>query len=972
MTGKRDADCVDRRSSAPGSIADEPICSTDKDEFGYTAYADILAERISKAPTPITVGIFGAWGSGKTSLMNLLKKALESNKKDSCTKFITINVWELSTQEQVWHAFMQRAYTEVQGELWSRKWSFRSLFSMVDMAALKDQFRGNLLRFVVWVVPIIAITVLLESVRAFDFSWKIMGSLGTLFVPIWLYLKPVLKAARQAIRFDLRKVLNVPDYEAQISTLARLKKQFEQMVSHLVTDKKGRLVILVDDLDRCTPDKLPDVLEAIKLFISVERCVFVLGIDHRAVCNAVKKRYNYDGNEAERYLQKFIQIPFHIPPLEARQIEQFLAKEGKDLLLGVTEALSKGLMANPRTVKRALNVFRILQAVAELKRRRWELDPIAPELLAKWVVIQSRYQKLFEYLSTQPDQLLSLESEALARGASGVEPKKEDSWLAECAAAPPIDPGMPIPDGLELDALRQLFLSGSRRFCSRYHRDGVATYISLVARTGTGNVEVGTASFERALLTSNVEDHRQMMINQVIAWAPRFGGKKWEWQKEIDEHYSFYKSVASEKSNFSEGERQAAQWALEQIDAYTVSEGEPKTLRLPGWRHRLGTTREEIEIAKKEGVDSAMAEREHYDGLVNVPAFRIARFPVTIREFSEFVTCIGGQDVSFPLGAVEHDAYFSPMYTEELCWAPGESMKPIEIIDSKANVVAKLKIESFGASSSTGVRFSLSDMMGRTSDKVDVEAPKRHYKRFLEVGDFLVVITFAPRDEAETTGKLLDKDSLELGIAVWRKREPVNLSLSDKWLKSSDWKDWDKPVTEVSWYDAVAYCVYLRKTYKRPYRLPREVEWERAAVDGSAPKTRYHWGNDWTRGRANTEEAGFKRVTKVGEFSPEGDSPYGIADMAGNVWEWCADEVGPYRSTDLSSGILWPDVCFRREDPQRSAAGDRAVRGGSWYDSSVHARVTCRQGYPDNTHSPAVGFRVVLATEWEDDPRVEI
>ena len=103
------------------------------------------------------------------------------------------------------------------------------------------------------------------------------------------------------------------------------------------------------------------------------------------------------------------------------------------------------------------------------------------------------------------------------------------------------------------------------------------------------------------------------------------------------------------------------------------------------------------------------------------------------------------------------------------------------------------------------------------------------------------------------------------------------------------WNDPDyalhnQPVVGVSWYEAVAYAEWLKQTVGKPYRLPAEAEWERAArhTDGRI----YPWGNEWDANMANGKETGWGRPTVVGCF-PEGNAKCGAADMAGNVWEWC-------------------------------------------------------------------------------------
>jgi len=143
-----------------------------------------------------------------------------------------------------------------------------------------------------------------------------------------------------------------------------------------------------------------------------------------------------------------------------------------------------------------------------------------------------------------------------------------------------------------------------------------------------------------------------------------------------------------------------------------------------------------------------------------------------------------------------------------------------------------------------------------------------------------------------------------------------------------------QPVVMISWYEAVAYCNWLAATTWRPYRLPTEAEWEKAArgTDGRL----WPWGNRWDPCRCNISEGGLNQPTPVGRYSPRGDSPYGVADMAGNVWEWTASEYEPGSS-----------ACV--------------VRGGAWDFDGRYARCACRDwGFPDNFNYN-VGLRVVVS-----------
>jgi formylglycine-generating enzyme required for sulfatase activity len=160
------------------------------------------------------------------------------------------------------------------------------------------------------------------------------------------------------------------------------------------------------------------------------------------------------------------------------------------------------------------------------------------------------------------------------------------------------------------------------------------------------------------------------------------------------------------------------------------------------------------------------------------------------------------------------------------------------------------------------------------------------------------------------------------------------------------------PVVNVSWDDASAYCKWLNEKTGKRYHLPTEAEWEKAARGEKVYV--YPWGDDFDPKKANTTEAKIGDTSDVGKFSPQGDSPYGCADMAGNVWEWCHDWFNENEYKNRKDGI---------KDPQGSQTGvARVLHGGSF--SSNHWNVRCAVRHRDNPNflGRNYGFRVAFSS----------
>lgn len=220
---------------------------------------------------------------------------------------------------------------------------------------------------------------------------------------------------------------------------------------------------------------------------------------------------------------------------------------------------------------------------------------------------------------------------------------------------------------------------------------------------------------------------------------------------------------------------------------------------------------------------------------------------------------------------------------------------------------------------------------------------------------------------SQDDNELADNDErpqhvVEIPYDYWIGRYPVTNEQFARFVETSAYKsslekNWNKksdhPVVNVSWHDAMAYCQWLDRTLRDEVkdlmlRLPTEAEWEKAARGTQGNE--WPWSNEFDKNKCNSSEGRKRATTPVGAYSPHGDSPYGAADMVGNVWEWCHSlyKPYPYQAMDEREG--------------KKESGFRVLRGGAFHDLFRDPeRCASRHWNPPNYRNWNYGFRLVVA-----------
>ncbi|MCB0118732.1 MAG: TIR domain-containing protein [Anaerolineales bacterium] len=369
-------------TSMPVEVGKLFSVSTDQpngvDQLNYTRFADAFATLIKnpEAKTPITIGIYGQWGSGKSFLMKKIKESLAKadaikkptrpgklfdtiknmfRKKDSGIETIVIefNAWVYSGSEHLWASLVTHLYKEVEKYFGLRMQANRL------MKAIRRLFPKALNVFLFYAIPGLIISLLIgfDKIQA---SWEaaslalkavgvsiVGGSLLATLPTLWTALREFGDTLFMSQALNLQKLASKPDFRDKIGIMADIKSEIgfiSQMLENRNKKRQTRIVLFIDDLDRCEHRKAVEVLQAIMLLLADRDgspFVIFLGIDARVIVRAVEEHYGSvlvkAGINGYEYLDKIVQMPFVIPFSNRKDIGNYIesliwTKAEKDLV----------------------------------------------------------------------------------------------------------------------------------------------------------------------------------------------------------------------------------------------------------------------------------------------------------------------------------------------------------------------------------------------------------------------------------------------------------------------------------------------------------------------------------------------------------------------------------------------------------------------------------------------------------------
>jgi len=234
------------------------------DYLGFKESVLNLYHIMQNIRTPFTLGIFGSWGSGKTSFMKLLEAQLK--KEDLFVPF-WFNAWQYENENSLLIPLLS---------------SMKSVFKEHENLINKVKKSST-------VLLLSGANILLKSLT--------LGNLSS---------KDVIENFK-TYEDNFEKF-----YDSWVSEIDTLKKEFEELIIEIKKDKRA-VIVFIDDLDRCMPENVIRLIENIKHFLSVEGCIFVIGVDKNVLSKGIQARYGSNLISGDEYLEKIINLSFYVP-----------------------------------------------------------------------------------------------------------------------------------------------------------------------------------------------------------------------------------------------------------------------------------------------------------------------------------------------------------------------------------------------------------------------------------------------------------------------------------------------------------------------------------------------------------------------------------------------------------------------------------------------------------------------------------
>lgn len=478
---------------------DKPILRLKDDLFQVDKYVKGLCKFILECETPMTVSIQGDWGSGKTSMMNMIQDKLGDKVLP-----IWFNTWQFS------------------------QFNLGNSLAISMLEVLLNKLGGD--------------TKVLDKLAG--------GILNALEISA---LASVEVSAGSMMKDKLKNFLDSYGEKSCIQEITELKAKFEGVIAAKIKPPIKRVVVFVDDLDRLEPAKAIELLEVLKLFLDCKNCVFVLAVDYEVVTLGIRQKYGSDINAAKgkSFFDKIIQLPFKIPVAQY-DIKKYVNSMMSRMKINDTTNIemfsslirtSVGL--NPRGMKRLFNTYQLIYNILP--------DEIAANnfkqrILFAVVCMQMSFGAIYDYLSDG-----NLDADTL-KNLADVNEKSVNKFLKQRALA---ETGNA--DILSEDILSAVF--GSKISTEELRETlqklpaFIKQFISAISATGSEKLSEKEIRYLREILDSSaIVDVKSEVKSEAEQKAVELRQKNRERAQKInkllaDKHHGEFRTIQDTRSN---------------------------------------------------------------------------------------------------------------------------------------------------------------------------------------------------------------------------------------------------------------------------------------------------------------------------------------------------------------------------------------------------------------------------------------
>lgn len=289
-----------------------PDKETEIDYLNFTYLVDMVVNlSTNRDLSPSTIGLYGDWGSGKSSLMKLAKKAIETKdkkakKEESKILCIDFNGW------------LFEGYDDAKTSLCG---------TILDALADEKRFGKEVAEYAKDLLKKVDFKKIIGKGVKYGLDFLLTGGIGALTdLTLSSVLSSVKNAAGEVEAKQIEDLIgNLKKEDNKREEVKKFRSEFEKLLG---MSKLDHVVVFIDELDRCQPDTILEVFEAMRLFLFVEGTSFVIGADERLIQYAIKSKYKeVPGNNLDigkEYLEKVIQYPISIPQLNLAEVNQYL------------------------------------------------------------------------------------------------------------------------------------------------------------------------------------------------------------------------------------------------------------------------------------------------------------------------------------------------------------------------------------------------------------------------------------------------------------------------------------------------------------------------------------------------------------------------------------------------------------------------------------------------------------------------